>query len=61
MTITYNKPFFQPPSGHTAIAKSSKLWLYLVCFNSQVMKQIAYFDDLNLRWEYKISLNFTIC
>ena len=40
------------------IGKPNKLWLYLISFNSQVMKRIAYFVDLNLSWEYKISLNF---
>ena len=37
-----------------AVVKPGKLWLYLVCFNIQVMKLIAYFGDLSLSWEYRI-------
>ena len=33
----------------------------IVYFNCQVMKRIACFGDLNLSWEDKVSLNFTIC
>ena len=42
------------------VANHSKLWLYVACFDSQVMKRIAYFGDLNLSWDFKIILNFTV-
>ena len=56
-----NKPFSSHLVDTATVANHSKLWLYVVCFNSQFMKRIAYFGNLNLGWDFKISLNFTIC
>ena len=57
----HNRPISSHLVDMTTVAKPKKLWLYLVCFNSQIIKRIAYFDDLHLSWEYKVCLNFAIC
>ena len=43
------------------VAMPNKLGIFKICINNQIIKRIAYFDDSNLTWDYKISLNFTIC
>ena len=59
--LRFRKSFSSHLVDTATVANHSKLWLYVVCFNSQVMKRISYFDDLNLSGDFKISLNFTIC
>ena len=59
--VTHYRPFSNHVVDMATVVEPSKVGLYLVCFNSQVMKQIVYFCDFNVTWEYKISLNFTIC
>ena len=45
----HDKPFSSHLVNRATVTESSKLWLYLVCFNSQNMKQIAYFSDSRQR------------
>ena len=58
--IKANNPFFSNLANMATVAKPNKLWFYLICFNNQIMYRITYFGKLNLSWEYKISLIFTI-
>ena len=57
----YNRPFSSHLVDMATVAKPSKLWLCVVYFNSQVLKRIACFGDLNLRWEYKINFLHLLC
>ena len=60
-TKLVNKAFFQLPSGHGNRCYTQQALALFNLFNRQVMKRIVYFNDFNLSWDNKISLNFTIC